>query len=186
MNTLNIPFAEIRNLYSQIELEFPKYTTQIINLANQNAQGTRPKVVGQMSELIETFKGKSIEEWETWYFEQHPESIDVATDKVFEMVNKLKEAVNKIDREMVRQYIHELVITKTYAGFRFQKAILIKIAEEEGVGYRLASPEDEAKGIDGYIDDQPVSIKPDTYKSKRLTLNEDIQVAIIFYKKDNN
>ena len=26
---------------------FPKYVTQIINLANQNAQGTRPKVVGQ-------------------------------------------------------------------------------------------------------------------------------------------
>jgi MjaI restriction endonuclease len=33
--------------------EFPKYTTQIMNLANQNAQGTRPNVVGQMSELIE-------------------------------------------------------------------------------------------------------------------------------------
>ena len=26
---------------------FPKYTTQIMNLANQNAQGTRPKVVTQ-------------------------------------------------------------------------------------------------------------------------------------------
>ena len=31
--------------------EFPKYTTQLINLANQNAQGTRPIVVGQMSDL---------------------------------------------------------------------------------------------------------------------------------------
>jgi len=30
--------------------DFPKYTTQLINLANQNAAGTRPKVVGQMSE----------------------------------------------------------------------------------------------------------------------------------------
>ena len=28
--------------------EFPKYTTQIMNLANQNAQGTRPRVAGQM------------------------------------------------------------------------------------------------------------------------------------------
>jgi hypothetical protein len=32
---------------------FPKYTTQIMNLANQNAQGTRPRVVGQMSELVQ-------------------------------------------------------------------------------------------------------------------------------------
>ena len=37
------------------QIHFPKYTTQIINLANQNAQGTRPRVVGQMSELIKQF-----------------------------------------------------------------------------------------------------------------------------------
>lgn len=34
---------------------FPKYTTQLINWANQNAQGTRPRVVGQMSELFPEF-----------------------------------------------------------------------------------------------------------------------------------
>ena len=33
--------------------EFPKYTSQLMNLANQNAQGTRPKVVGQLSDLIQ-------------------------------------------------------------------------------------------------------------------------------------
>lgn len=46
---------------------FPKYVTQIINLANQNAQGTRPKVVGQLSDLIQEFPGKTIDEWEQWY-----------------------------------------------------------------------------------------------------------------------
>ena len=35
--------------------EFPKYTSQLINWANQNAQGTRPVVVGQMSELFPEF-----------------------------------------------------------------------------------------------------------------------------------
>jgi hypothetical protein len=40
---------------------------QLLNLANQNAQGTRPKIVGQMSELIEQFGGKSLDEWERWY-----------------------------------------------------------------------------------------------------------------------
>jgi hypothetical protein len=54
--------------YLEIEpLEFPKYTTQLINLANQNAQGTRPKVVGQLSELIQHCTGKKLEEWEHWY-----------------------------------------------------------------------------------------------------------------------
>lgn len=41
-----------KDIVSKVEL-FPKYTTQIMNLANQNAQGTRPAVVGQMSELIQ-------------------------------------------------------------------------------------------------------------------------------------
>ena len=37
---------EIRQ-YLNIETpEFPEYVTQILNLANQNAQGERPKVVG--------------------------------------------------------------------------------------------------------------------------------------------
>ncbi len=31
---------------------FPKYTSQLINWANQNAQGTRPAVVGQMLALF--------------------------------------------------------------------------------------------------------------------------------------
>ena len=35
---------------------FPKYTSQIMNLANQNAQVTRPPVVGQMSELFPEYK----------------------------------------------------------------------------------------------------------------------------------
>ncbi len=47
-------------LGSIIVLEFPKYTTQLMNLANQNSQGTRPKVVGQMSDLIQEFDGKKI------------------------------------------------------------------------------------------------------------------------------
>ncbi|MYE37975.1 MAG: MjaI family restriction endonuclease [Candidatus Spechtbacteria bacterium SB0662_bin_43] len=42
---------------------FPKYATQILNLANRNAQGTRPKIVGNMSELIQEFPGITIEEW---------------------------------------------------------------------------------------------------------------------------
>ena len=49
--------------------DFPKYTTQIINQANQNNQATRPKVVGQMSELIQKCPTKSYDGWKRWYLE---------------------------------------------------------------------------------------------------------------------
>ena len=57
--------AELASAVSGRSPEFPKYTTQIMNLANQNAQGTRPKVVGQMTELFREFGGKSFSEWDT-------------------------------------------------------------------------------------------------------------------------
>ena len=63
MNTFLIRNDVIAKGLSIPVMAFPKDTVQFINLANQNAQGTKPKVVGQMSELIQEFKGMTLEEW---------------------------------------------------------------------------------------------------------------------------
>lgn len=46
---------DIENYNNSDSFSFPKYTSQLINLANQNAQGTRPVVVGKMSDLFQEF-----------------------------------------------------------------------------------------------------------------------------------
>jgi hypothetical protein len=61
MRKIKIKNEEVTRLLDAEAVSFPKYTTQLINLANQNAQGTRPETVGQMSELIKEFKGKKLE-----------------------------------------------------------------------------------------------------------------------------
>lgn len=165
--------------------DFPKYTTQIINLANQNAQGTRPKVVGQMSELIQHFTGKTLDEWEQWYSKQKPDAVRAATEKILQMVKNLKNAVDKIDEEMVEKWVKDLVIVKTFMGLRFHEAILKKAAEIKRTNYRLSDFAEESKGIDGYIGGIPVSIKPETYKTKSA-LREDISVKVIYYQKVKN
>jgi hypothetical protein len=48
--------------------------------------------------------------------------------------------------------------------------------------YRQAEPDEESKGIDGYIGNTPVSIKPHTYEVK-ASLPENIEVKIVYYKK---
>jgi hypothetical protein len=63
---------EIRECLNIESLEFPRYTTQLLNLANQNARGTRLGIVGQMSELIRYFTGKILTEWEQWYLKRKP------------------------------------------------------------------------------------------------------------------
>ena len=56
------------------------------------------------------------------------------------------------------------------------------MAEKVRKPYRLATPEEERRGIDGFIGDKPISIKPITYKIK-MGLNEIIDTPIIFYDK---
>jgi len=162
--------------------EYPKYTTQIMNLANQNAQGTRPKVVGQMSELIQEFPGKRYEEWVKWYENEMPNAIDNATEKVYNMVIKLEEAIKLIDKELVRKWVRDLVLTKTFVGFCLQESILKRVASVKKEIYRLATPFEESQGIDGYVGSTPVSIKPSTYRTMSM-LREEIDAKIIYYEK---
>lgn len=179
---IKIPNSEVQELLSGRAYSYPKYATQIMNLANQNAQGTRAKIVGQMSELIQEFEGAALEEWEKWYLERHPDAIDNATEKVFAMVKLFQEAIIKVDKEVVRSWVEELVVVKTFAGLKFQEAILRKLAQHFSKTCRLATPEEESKGIDGYIGDTAISIKPMSYKTK-MGLNEVINVPIVFYDK---
>mgnify|MGYP001416152743 CR=1 FL=1 len=179
---IKITIQEIRK-YLDIETpEFPKYVSPLINLANQYAQGTRPKTVGQMSELIQEFEGKTLKEWENWYLKKKPHAIKDATEKILQKLKELKNAINMIDSETVEKWVKDLVIVKTFAGLRFQEAILKKGAEIRGTNYRLSEPDEESKGIDGYIGDVPVSIKPDTYRLK-AGLPEHIDIKIIYYRK---
>ncbi|MEW6409746.1 MAG: MjaI family restriction endonuclease [Nitrospirota bacterium] len=176
---------EIRKSLEIPSTSFPKYVSQIINLANQNAQGTRPRVVGQLTDLIQKFSGRTLDEWEQWYLQRYPNAIKTANEKILGMVENLKETTQKINYDMVNEWVRDLVIVQTFIGLQFQEAIIKKGAEIKGVDYRLAEKTDESKGIDGYIGNIPVSIKPETYKIKK-SLREDITVKLIYYKKIKN
>ncbi|NCN25904.1 restriction endonuclease [Candidatus Wolfebacteria bacterium CG18_big_fil_WC_8_21_14_2_50_39_7] len=174
----------IKELIGEIK-DFPKYTTQIINLANQNAQGTRPRVVGQLSELIQECPEKTYEGWKKWYLEKYPDAIENATQKINEMITNLKEAIKLIDQSLIKKWVEDLVLEKTFIGLRFQEAILKKVASIKNTNYRLSEPKEESQGIDGFIGNEPVSIKPSTYKTKNA-LREEIKTKIIFYNKTKN
>ncbi|WP_302272452.1 MjaI family restriction endonuclease [Brachyspira aalborgi] len=183
---LTIKNEELLELNESSTPQFPKYTSQLINLANQNAQGTRPKVVGQLSELFQEYQKNtdeiSIDTWKKWYLSKYPKAIEDATNRIYEQIQNLKNAITLIDRNMIQKWVEDLIITKTYNGLYIQKAILSKIAKIKQKDFRLAKTEEEAIGIDGYIDKVPYSIKPDTYKTISR-LSESIEVKIIYYTK---
>ena len=182
MKKFKISNDEVANLSNAPHYEFPKYVTQFINLANSNPGGTRPKVVGQMSELVKEFDGKSIDEWIAWYTERYPNAINDATEKVWTMYETMKGAFNTITKDMVENWVKDLVYGKTYCGIRFQTAIISAIANQLNKDWREANPDEEAKGIDGFIGGKPLQIKASTYKLE-AHLSEVIDVPIVYYDK---
>ena len=182
----NLKNESIEGYNNSENYSFPKYTSQLINWANQNAQGTRPKVVGQMSELFPEFVSKTehvaIEYWKRFYVMQHPEAFKEATDKIYAQIENLRDAIQLIDRDMVQRWVEDLIINKTFNGMYVQKAILASLADLKDTDYRLATPDEEAKGIDGYVGGVAYSVKPDTYKTMNR-LPETIDVKMIYYTK---
>ena len=158
-----------------------KYIGSVINLANSFSQATRPKHVGQMSELIQQFREDcdthEVEDWAEYY--NGDEKIDAAADKIWECVLSIKENLNELTKDDVREWTQDLIISKTHAGLQIQLDVLKLCSGDQS--YRLANVEEEAKGIDGFIGDEPVSIKPNTYKKTINAGKETIPYRIIYY-----
>lgn len=177
---------DIQYYNDTINYAFPKYTTQLINWANQNAQGTRPRVVGRMSDLfpefMETSNEKTIASWAKWYQTKYPGAIDTATDKIWNQMLNLKEAIQYIDKDMVRRWVEDLIFNKTFNGMYLQKAILCSLADRLNKPFRPSNPYEEAQGIDGYVGDISYSVKPMTYKTMNR-LQETLVGKMIYYEK---
>ncbi|MDY5512282.1 MAG: MjaI family restriction endonuclease, partial [Eubacteriales bacterium] len=54
--------------------------------------------------------------------------------------------------------------------------------KKQGKSYRLATPDEESKGIDGYVGNTPYSVKSNTYKTMKR-LSEVIDVKMVYYEK---
>lgn len=165
---------------------FPLYTATLLNLACNTFQANRRSNVGFVSELFQAYKQTEItptcETWKTYYKNAVPDGVERCAEKTWEGVQKFRKALESLKKEDCTRYANDLLINKTFEGLAIQEAILDAIAAENGtVHSKHVLAEDEQVGIDGYIGDLPVSIKPESYKQ---SLSKDtIEAPIVFYKK---
>ena len=151
--------GQIAEYSSADKYEFPKYTTLLLNLICRTAGANKPRVVGQMSDLIQEFDGQTLSEWISWYNEKKPTAVDDATALIMKMLGKMRTA--------------------------FEEAIISYVARTAGKEWRLASKEEEAAGIDGYVGSLPVQIKPVTYRQEGI-LGEHFDVPVIYYEETSS
>lgn len=177
--------AEVRELLDAPSPKLPTYVSPILNLANRFAAGTRPKVVGQMSELIQEFDGRSLDDWAVWHQERHPDAVAEAVRLIRNKISEFRRVIDNITDDMIELWVKDLVLVKTFIGLKFQEAILKKVADASRLDYSLASPDQEARGIDGVVGDREVSIKPTSWKDQVIQ-QENLQGVLIYYQKTDD
>ncbi len=163
-----------------------KYTTQFINLANQNSQATRACNIGSMNELVEKFREQKLNpsSWKSFYLsEMGDECLEIASckikDKLQEMRGGFDYILNNLDE--VNEWVEDLVFNKTLKGFNIQSQVLEMIAG--GKSWRLSTPFEESMGIDGFIEEEPYQVKPHTSKHLASVNQQTIKATIVYYKK---
>ena len=190
MPKFKIPNEYISKCNESGIIVYPKYTTQIINLANQNSGGTRPKNVGQLSDLFPEYLSSTekitLDGWKEWYNQRYPNAINDAVDKIYVHINNLRDCMDYIDKPMIKTWVEELIYNKTFNGLYYQKAILQKISELEKKPFRLDDSHEEAMNIDGFVGDIAYQIKPDTYDFMKHEIHEEIPCRIVKYRKTHN
>ncbi len=183
---IEIKKKELINITKYKQPDFPKYTSSLINLLNRRARGTHSSVVGQMSDLTIECPYKEYDKWREWYLTKRPDAIDKAVKLIISKLTEVKDAMGKINEDVIRRWVIDLVIDKSFRSLKIQEAILIKIEKLTEIKCRLANKEEEQKGIDGFVGDIPVQIKPATYKIASNVKSEKLIEVVIYYKKTEN
>ncbi len=192
----------------------PKYTTQFFNLISSNAQATRPKYVGQMSDIIPEFINEFYEanerfpEWKDWqeyYLNKNKEHYEAGFKRFKEYIKFHLEAMEKIinddEYDLARNWYDKFLMIQNFKGFQFEQFIFLYIKKEtiysdsKRFKVRKAKPEEESKKIDiiiEHLDGSPdimINIKPHSSYSRMSGQKHNIVdegIIVITYEKSGD
>lgn len=165
-------------------IEFPELTSDLIGFANHLSKATTRKKLGNPTSVIEEFKGKTFEDWERFYEQERPGALDAASREIYSAIEKLREALGMVNEELIRHWVEEAVLKRTYAAWRIQETILKHIAKRQGKIFRQANDQESEAGIDGFIDERPFCVRPVSRYFKGPQEEQDAQVEVVFFERD--
>lgn len=143
---------------------WPKYSTQLLNIAGQNCKVFDVKKVGSAKELWLEMRSKKIRgTFENWckFYDANPlaQNIPAQAQRLYEMIQKM--GIVTIDLAMCEDYVKEVLYNKTHMGMAGEEMALEAVAEYFGQKLRFSTAAEEAQGIDGWIGDKPAQVKPE-------------------------
>lgn len=173
-------------ILKKTELHYPPYLYGLINSANTMSGSTRPNKIRKLHDLFKKRKFRSLGEWKKWYLSKHPNAINRAVSNILAVFEKnfdISASKRRKYRKYIRQFVENLVFEQTYRGLKIQEVIFIKMSKITGEKYRWGTNREDSSGVDGFIGDIPLSIKPQTSSQKKPP---GVKRAYYEIKKDKN
>ncbi len=176
-----------KNLLKKENIKYPKYLYSIINTCNQLSGATNSRNIGKLHSRFQERKFRNLGEWKNNYNKNNPKAVNNAINTIYNTLEKviitpenliiIDKKAKKYYKKYIRNFVENLIFNQTFTGLKIQEAILIKIAQLNKKQYRWSNKKEDSSGIDGFVNNIPYSIKPNSCKIKKKA-----GVKRIYYK----
>jgi hypothetical protein len=144
--------------------EWPKYSTQLLNVAGQNCKAFDVRQVGSAKETWLEMRQQGIPgTFENWcnFYNSKPfaNNIPAQAQRLYEMIQKMQ--IGGISYDMCEDYIKEVIYNKTHMGMAGEEMAIQAVGSYYSLPVRFSDAQEEAQGIDGWIGEIPVQVKPE-------------------------
>lgn len=188
--TIRISASERKELTTGENPSPPKYTYYALNNAVTYSHANHRPVVGELNKIYEEFRDQNpdgdFEDWKQYYFREHDgkERLYEATEKAFTKFLMIREAIEQIDREDVREFIEGIVLHGTYSGQSEHEAVVKKLLESRDECERLDNDEGP-EGCEMRLGDQYISVQHGSVRDEELFSDRD-DVVVIYFEENRN
>lgn len=188
---LTIDDTEVYDTLPTFEWEkYQKGFLGILNNAYNQSCNTGTKVLGDMSEITSQYDGGSYTDFLVYYADEWDgtERTNEATQRMADnIVNRIESVGGRIDEKVAFKWANQYVqymLVNSYRGFMDEARAIELVADEVDADWRVADSSKESEGVDGYIDERSVQVKPDSHND--LDINDyDADVLITYYYTDD-
>lgn len=174
------------------DFEWEKYQRGflgILNNAYNQSCNTGTKILGDMSEITDEFDGGSYDEFLSYYYNEwdgHSRRVRAVRRMTENLVSRIEavggEITERKARRWAKQYIGSMLVN-SYRGFLDEERAIELVADEMGSDWRVADSSQESAGVDGYIEQTTVQVKPASHSS--LDINDyDADILIAYEYED--
>lgn len=166
---------ERKRLTTGRTVDRPKYTFFALNKAVEYSGANSKDVLGDVESIYEEFEEQypdgDFNDWKKFYYQEYEgnDRLEEATERAYDKFVTMREAIQQIDRNDVREFLDGFALYGTYENRNLKEAVKAKLVKEFS-GCRIPSG-DAPEAADLQFGDVFFKIVSD--QSKEAILDED-------------